>query len=203
MIENRPDYLRIVNDSEILLEKERKNSGLNQNFNSKKKPKPEIPDSEDISPELREAGQKLQDRSKKLMQLYKDLHHFDEKKLTADSTIDYLVVRLEPSSPEYILAHLKELDALTTRAEFEPRLLPLATAAVETWEKLAGALPTSLIEDGLRVDSYSITDLKNCIANFKLISEDSSYRDSVNSVLKRLREKNPELIKLIEAEIES
>lgn len=189
MGEFKPDYRRILNESEILRQKE------DAAFLDKK---PFVPEHNGLPDEARELGQELQRRAKDLRVLYEDTYGFKVQNLISDNTIESLTACLEPGRAEYVLAHLKELDALAARAEYEPRLLPKAQMAIETWEKLEGALPTDLVEDGLRVDAYAMMNLKKYIDNLKNPVMVTAHNNSAGQILDRLRRTNPKLVSLVE-----
>lgn len=189
MSEARLGYERILNESEILRVKE------DTAFAAKHQPQSI---DGDVPAEVREKGQELQSRVKDLYKIYENKHGFNRKNLISDNTVESLTACLEPQRAEYVLAHLKELDALSARAEFEARMLPKAEQAIETWEKLAGELPTDLVEDGLRVDAYAFMNLKQYIANLKNPVITAADQKRAEIILERLHQNNPRLVNLAE-----
>lgn len=188
MGEFRPDYLRIIRQSDSLSGKEEKAFEL-------KKHRAAV--NENVPQEIKEIGQELQARVQILIELYRTNYGFNKKNLISDNSVESLTACLEPNRAEYVLGHFKELDALAARAEYEPRLLPKAQAAIEVWEKLDGALPTDLVEDGLEVDAHAFTNLRRFIDSLKnpIIS---SNKKRTEEILKKLRSNNPELVDMVE-----
>ncbi len=189
MGEFNPDYRSTLQKTEILIKKE---------VIGRQSGKPSSVVEEKATAEEREVGQELQVRAQKLLELYQSKYGFKQEKLVSDDTVESLTACLEPHRPEYILAHLKELDSLATRAEYEPRLLLKAEKAIETWENLAGALPDDLVEDGLRVDAYAIMNLKQYINNLKNPVIVTGKNKS-EQILEILRRNNPKLVGLVES----
>lgn len=148
--------------------------------------------------ELTEYGQKLLRRVENLVSLYKELYGLDPKKLISEDSIDYSFARLNPSSLEYIHAHLVQLDGLAVRAVTEHRLLSMVEKAIETWEHLAGQLPTDFVEDGLRVDNHILISLKDQIEGFSAQLSVPGQAEKANNILTTLRKKYPILMEKIE-----
>ena len=156
------------------------------------------PEEADSSAELSEYGQKLQKRVEDLISLYKEIQGLDPKKLISEDLIDYSFARLDPSSSEYIQAHLVELDSLATRVVSEHRLLPMVEKAIGTWEQLAGHRPTDYVQDGLRLDNYVLISLKDQIEGFLAQLSVPGQADKANNILTTLRKKYPSLMEKIE-----
>lgn len=148
--------------------------------------------------ELTEYGQKMLRRVENLTSLYKELYDLDPKKLISEDSIDYSFARLNPSSLEYIQAHLVQLDGLAVRAVTEHRLLSMVEKAIETWEHLAGQLPTDFVEDGLRVDNHILISLKDQIEGFSAQLSVPGQVEKANNILTTLRKKYPILMEKIE-----
>lgn len=191
MSENKPNFHRLLAETPLIYAKE---SGTRN-----RKTVLEVVASENIEMEKsREKGQELQQRAKKLLELYQADGNLDPKKMLNDDTVEYFIARLDPATPEYTYAHLVELDKLAARAEFDPRLLPMAERAIETWEQLHVQRPVDFVIDGLRVDNHAVIELKKIITNFKSSKLMPGFAATAEKVLAVLREKHPVVMEVIE-----
>lgn len=192
MSERKPDYLTVINNSETVKIKESGTRKRTEILNI-------VPEPENTEAESREFGQELQTRARKLLENYQKNYNLDSKKLISDDTIDYLFVRMDPTSDEYLMAHLIELDVFASRAEHEHRLLPMATKAIETWENLNGQRPTDFVNDGLRLDAHVFIDLKEAIEGFKNRTLLPGQVEASQKILQNFRKKYPQIMEIVES----